>query len=261
MAIIKQTSLAGVAKLRQQYIQSLSGRPEPFLEELVSCAPSVYAVFHLDEICGYFCVSPKGTLLQFYVTEAYLNVAQEIFSEMLSGEYIEKALVLTRDRVALSVTLECMREVAVDSYVFEEGEHLPTISIEFEDISFRKATLRDVPAIREACGDFHDFLHYTLEGSIASGDIFVLLSGGVVLGTGVIGAKDFQPPYVDIGMCVNEAYRNRKVGSYIISLLRQECHRQGWISGASCKRENIASKKTLEKAGLISKDRILRLSF
>lgn len=256
--IEQMSSLTDVAELRKQYIQSLGGRPEPFLEEVLSCSGLVYTVSYGGKACGYFCASPKRTLLQFYVTDPLLPHAQETFSEMLSGGYIEKALVLTRDRVALSIALEFSKEITIDSYVFDGGPYRPIISINCDDTVFRKADMSDAPAIRSACGDFHDFLHYTLEGSITTGDIYVLVCGATVLGTGVIGAKAFAPPYVDIGMCVNEAYRKKSVGTYIIAKLREECLHQGWVPGASCKYENTGSRKTLEKA---SKDRILRVMF
>ena len=262
MISINQTaSLLDVAELRSQYIQSIGGRPEMFLEELVGYAANIYIIAYDDEVVGYFCASPKRTLLQFYVVDDVLPRLQEIFSEMLSRGHIEKALVLTRDRVALAVCMDFVKEVAVDSYLFEEGEQIPTVTLDITEPVFRVATLSDAPAIRAACGDFHDFLHYTLEGSIATGDIFVLLSGESVLGTGVIGSKEFQHPYVDIGMCVNEVYRKKNVGTYMLTKLREECHRQGWIPGASCKSGNVASRKTLEKAGMISKDRLLRVIF
>ena len=259
---IRQTAcLNDVAEFRKQYIRSIGGRPEMFLEELVGYAVDVYTVSSNDEVRGYFCASPKKTLLQFFVVDDVLPRLQEIFSEMLSRGYIEKALVLTRDRVTLAGCMDFLKEVSVDSYLFEEGGHIPTVTLDITEPVFRVATLSDAPAIRAACGDFHDFLHYTLEGSITMGDIFVLLSGESVLGTGVIGSKDFEHPYVDIGMCVNEAYRKKNIGTYMITKLREECHKQGWIPGASCKSDNVASRKTLEKAGMISKDRLLRVTF
>jgi len=100
-----------------------------------------------------------------------------------------------------------------------------------------------------------------VEASIERGEIFVLYSGTEVLGTGVISGKDSQPPYVDIGMCVNEARRMQGVGTHIVLKLREHCWERGWVPGASCQSSNLASKKTLEKAGMVSRDRVLEVSF
>ncbi len=260
ICIVPTNSLNDVKTLRQEYLLSIGGRPEPFLEELISYAASTYLLMHCDETIGYFCTSTKQTLLQFYMRDAYMPVAPAVFSDILAQGYIDKALILTRDRVALSLAMELHKQVAVDCYVFEEGPVHKDIQIGFADLGFRQASMDNVQAIRSACGDFHDFLHYTLEGSIEAGDIYALFSGDIVLASGVI-AKPFEYPYVDIGMCVSEAYRRRSIGSFMISELLKECKRRGLVAGASCKYHNTASRKTLEKAGFIAKDRILRISF
>jgi len=92
-------------------------------------------------------------------------------------------------------------------------------------------------------------------------NIFVLYSGAELLGTGVISGKNSSPPWVDIGMCVSESHRMQGVGTHIVLKLREHCRERGWISGASCQSTNTASKKTLEKAGMVSRDRVLEVTF
>jgi GNAT superfamily N-acetyltransferase len=258
------TTRAAVGELRESYFGSIAGPPEAYIEELISCDGAYHTLHWQDSEIGYVCVGGgnRDTLLQFHVGSQYLRHAETAFSHLLLGEGLfSQALVLTRDHLAVSLCMALNTRLAVECYVFEEGPVIPRSAPHLTNTVLRGANAADIPAIRAAVGDFHDFLHYTLEASVAAQDIYVLLSDGVVLGTGVIGAKEFRPPYVDIGMCVAEQHRRQGIGTQILVKLREECQARGWIAAASCQYENIASKKTLESAGMVTKERVLRVSF
>lgn len=256
-----EASPSALAGLKQDHIRSLGGRPDAYLEEIISHRGTFHLIESESERLGYCCTDGEGTLLQFYVADDHIGSAEQALALVLEERQCHRALVLTRDRLPLSLFLDLMRSVRVKCHVFEEGPHLPYPSDVVPKLSFRQATPADVPAIRAACGDFHDFLHYTLESSIVGGDIYVLRSGDRVLGTGVIGAREFHPPYVDIGMCVDPRYRRQGVGTEILVRLRWVCREHGWIAGASCQSTNIASKRTLERAGMVARDRVLECTF
>ena len=131
-------------------------------------------------------MSRKKVLLQFYVRSGRIGCAEEAFFHLVTDGLIDKALVLTRDPLCISLAMDLKKSVHVQCHLFSDGKDMPAPSPQFAGTTFRAATLGDVPAIRAACGDFHDFLHYTLEGSIGRGEIFALYSGTEVLGTGVI---------------------------------------------------------------------------
>lgn len=262
MVVVEQVAtLQDLDGLRQEYIESLAGPLEPFLEELISYSRLYYRLVQGGQPIGYFCVSTKGTLLQFYLKAGHIRSLQSIFSRLLSQGFFTQALVSTRDRLGISSCLEFHKEVSVDDYLFEDGSGPVEAASEWQDSVFALAGTDDIPLIRSVVNDFHDFLHYTLEGSVAEQSIFLLLDGNTLLGTGVIASKEYQPPYVDIGMCVNEQYRRQQVGTEIIRRLRLHCRERALIPLASCRFDNLASKKTLEKAGMVSRDRVLRIKF
>ena len=51
------------------------------------------------------------------------------------------------------------------------------------------------------------------------------------------------------------------LGAYIISLIKQHCFIKDLVPVCGCDYHNYASKKTLEKAGFITKHRIVRFEF
>ncbi len=257
----KEVNLDAVSALRQQYIASLAGPLEPYIEELISFSQRVYSICWQGCLIGYFCVSSKGTLLQFYVVDDHIQHVHTIFGQLLNEGYFQQAFAMTRDRLGTSVCLEFQKTVAVKCYLFEDSSASPLGWPALPGSTFRLATNDDIPLIRAVTGDFHDVLDYTLEMAVADQGIHVLLLDGELLASGVIVRQKAQPTYADIGMFVNARHRQQKIGTRMIALLRGYCHQHSITPLASCQFENAASKRTLERAGLVSRDRIFRITF
>lgn len=73
---------------------------------------------------------------------------------------------------------------------------------------------------------------------------------GTVAATGGI-LYHYNRPYGDIYMEVGEPFRRRGIGCYLVQELKRVCYELGSIPSARCNPENIASRKTLQKAGFV----------
>ncbi len=263
--IKKVASFEEIKNLRGQYIFSLSGPLEPLIEEWIDYDANFYVLEKDNQQVAYFCVNSGQRLLQFYVIDSDVSQIQDIFSYLLSEEFFNQAWITTRDNLAVSVAMEFQRKVTVTDYLFQDSEkdlrYFGWVLTNFTDTNFRIAAREDIPVIHKVTKGFHDFLHYNLEDSIADKEIFVLYKNSILLGTGVIASKNCHPPYTDVGMYVNEDYRRQNVGTYILVKLKEYCYNNGFVPICSCHRANLASKKTLEKAGFVSKDRALLVDF
>jgi GNAT superfamily N-acetyltransferase len=88
------------------------------------------------------------------------------------------------------------------------------------------------------------------------GGDWMIESDGVAVATG--GALfHYNPPYGDIYMEVHEAYRRRGFGSYLVQELKRICYEMGKTPAARCNVGNVASRQTMQKAGLLPCGRIL----
>lgn len=61
----------------------------------------------------------------------------------------------------------------------------------------------------------------------------------------------YNRPYGDIYMEVVEPYRGRGIGAFLVQELKRICYQAGSIPCARCNPDNIASRQTLQKAGLV----------
>ena len=80
--------------------------------------------------------------------------------------------------------------------------------------------------------------------------------GGRVVATGGF-LCHYNPPYGDLYMEVAEHARRQGYGSYLIQELKRVCYEAGRLPSARCSPENEASRRTLERAGLLSCGRLL----
>lgn len=74
------------------------------------------------------------------------------------------------------------------------------------------------------------------------------LHGEVVARGGAL--SHYNPPYWDLYMDVAEGHRRRGFGSYLVQELKRICYEAGKVPGARCDPDNVASRRTLEKAGM-----------
>jgi len=80
--------------------------------------------------------------------------------------------------------------------------------------------------------------------------------GGQVAATGGV-LFHYNRPFGDIYMDVNEPFRRRGYGSFIVQELKRICYENGHIPAARTNPDNIASQRTLQKAGFVPCGHIL----
>jgi len=78
----------------------------------------------------------------------------------------------------------------------------------------------------------------------------VAASGGVLF--------HYNRPYGDIYLDVEEPFRRRGVGSFLVQELKRACYEGGHVPAARCNTGNVASQRTLQRAGFVPCGHILK---
>ena len=139
----------------------------------------------------------------------------------------------------LYLLFDCAAEFKSETILFHDAR---TTELALEGVTFRKVTEPDRERI---------FPH-KLEGV---GDWLLEAQGEIVATGGVY--THYNPPYGDISMEVNEPFRRRGFGSYLVQELKRTSYEMGKIPAARCNLSNVASRATLQKAGFLPCARIL----
>jgi GNAT superfamily N-acetyltransferase len=187
-------------------------------------------------IAGYVAVSnkyDKGRLNEFYLLPEYRGSVAEIFRELLVTSGATHIEAQTNALLLDTMIRQFGTNIFTEKILFDEGTttHMPTPC----GGVFRKRTEAD------GRGQFEQ------EGE-ALADWIVEANGEIVAAGGFL--THYNPPYGDVFMEVAESARRQGFGSYIVQEIKTVCYQAGKKPAARCNVANIASRKTLEKAGM-----------
>lgn len=180
---------------------------------------------------GYGCVwgadkrENRDSIFEFYLKEPYRGSSGLIFEKFLSitkATYVESQ---TNDFLLTSLLLQYGKNIRSESILFRDHRHT---NYSLPGIIFRKR--------REGDPNDDDSSH------VLAQDGEIVASGGLML--------NYNFPYADIYMQVQEPFRQRGLGSYLVQELKNEAYAMGRVPAARCNISNAASKATLVKAGL-----------
>lgn len=256
--VVKVLSTEKRDALRNQYFMNLQFPMDGYWQNVVVYNSDCYKIMYNNKFVGHLSIKEDKTLVQFFIIDEYYTYASDIFKYLISSDIVESGAVSTIESAFLSLCLDYHKSISVNSYLFVDNKNIKYYINDFEELSFRLAKEKDLYIIEKECGKVYEGYY---EDLIKNNQLFVLYDGKVFLGIGEFRVNKIHSQYADIGMIVVEKYRNRGIGTYIITKLKEHCNMNNVIAIASCNSKNIASKKTLEKAGLISMNRIIDVEF
>lgn len=181
----------------------------------------------------------KPTVFEFYVLPEYRHRAFDLFEAFLATGSPQFFEVQTNDVLVTVMSLAYGRDIATESIVFrdEQTTSLPA----------KGAILRCVTPEPEILA--------SLERRQGGGEWLLELEGAEVGKGGIL--FHYNRPYGDIYMEVNEPFRKRGFGSYLVQELKRICYSLGALPAARCNPTNVASRKTLQRAGFVPYAHIL----
>jgi GNAT superfamily N-acetyltransferase len=182
---------------------------------------------------------PKDMIKEFYVLPSLRGSALPLFRQLIAVSGAQRIEVQTNDVLLTLLLYDCATEITSDTVVFHDAL--------LTNLSIPGAVVR--PVIE---ADSERIFRHTVEGV---GDWLIEHEGHIVATGGV--ALHYNPPYGDIYMEVDAAFRRRGYGSYLVQELKRHSYDIGRKPAARCNAANLASRATLQKAGLLPCARLL----
>lgn len=204
-----------------------------------------YLIREGDVVVGYGSLAIAGpwrdkpTIYEFFVSPRHRNRVFQHFESLLNASGAVMIEVQSNDPlITVMLHLFCT-DVETESILFKdqyETSHSP------RGARFRAVMAEDQGEIESQKLDSSAKWLVELDGSIAA-------TGGILF--------HYNRPYGDIFMHVAETFRQRGPGSFLVQELKRVCYEEGCVPGARCNPGNIASRKTLQKAGFVPCGHIL----
>ena len=192
-----------------------------------------------DIIAGYGSLAIAGpwqgkpTLFEFYVMPQHRARLFDLFGALLTASGAVAIEVQSNAPLLTAMLHTFARDVVSESIVFHDRLttfHAPPGAL------VRCVTPEDAAPIRAL--------------QLDPDSPWLVESDGAIAGTGGI-LSHYNRPYGDLHMQVAEPFRRRGLGSYLVQELKRLCYAQGSVPAARCNPANLASRKTLQKAGFV----------
>lgn len=161
------------------------------------------------------------TIFEFYVLPMHRSRLFDLFSTLLATSEATAIKAQTNDTFLAVMLHLWARNIQSEKIVFEDNR---TTTHSIEGAVFRPR------------GEPDNDWALDIDDSVAA-------TGGILY--------HYNRPYGDIYMEVAEPHRQRGLGSYLVQELKRTCYERCSIPCARCNPDNVASRKTLQKAGFV----------
>jgi GNAT superfamily N-acetyltransferase len=196
-----------------------------------------WLLFVDDEAVGFGSIAVAGpwkvrhTLFEFYVLPAQRRYAFRLFETLLEACGARFMEIQSDDLLLAAMFHTYARDTFSEAIVFQD--RCTTRHV------VEGATLRCMTADEETARSMHER---------QGGPNWELVLNGAVVGKGGI-LFHYNVPYGDLHMEIEEAARGRGLGAFLVQELKRKAYELGAIPGARCNPKNVASRRTLQKAG------------
>src|SRR5262245_6042701 len=197
-----------------------------------------------DVPVGYGSVAVSGpwkgapTAYEFYVVPHQRLQLFELFRALLEASGAAGIEVQSNDVIATAMLHTFAGVVTSESVLFHDKVRTSYRPI---GATFREPSATEAPDVSEDQLKWHGIVE--AEGHVAA-------RGGILF--------HYNRPYGDIYMETAEPFRRRGLGAFLVQELKRVCYEGGHVPAARCSPDNIASRRTLQRAGFVPCGHILK---
>lgn len=198
------------------------------------------------EVVGYGSVGgspgePRDIVKELFVHPDRRGDALALVRRLIAASGARWIAAQTNDRLLSLVLWDCAREVTSETILFEDA--VTTSHPAPQGTTLRRLSNADRTRVFAHSGEPVGDWGLELDGEIAA-------TGGLFF--------HYNPPYGDLYMEVARPFQRRGLGSFLVQELKRICRETGHVPVARCGQDNLASRLTLERAGMVPCARILR---
>src|SRR5512134_2509273 len=177
--------------------------------------------------------SGKPAIFEFYVLPAHRSRAFDLFEGLLTASGALRMEVQSNDALLAVMLHAYAREISSESIVFHDRF---TTTLAADGACLQSVTSHE--DARAAIAERQGGTEWRLE---VQGE--AVGKGGILF--------HYNVPYGDVYMEVDERFRRRGFGAYLVQELKRVAYELGSVPCARCGSGNVASRRTLQKAGFV----------
>ena len=241
---VKESSLSDIVRWRDMYRLEMSCQiVHDSIHERRGWTDE-YLLFVNGAAVGYGSIAVSGpwkgipTAYEFYVVPQQRLRLFELFQALLRASGAVTIEVQSNDVLATTMLHTFAEPVTSESVLFHDKV---TTSLRPIGATFREPTSKEAKDVSRDELRWHGVVE--VDGRVAA-------SGGILF--------HYNRPYGDIFMETNESFRRRGLGAFLVQELKRVCYEGGHVPAARCNPNNVASRRTLQRAGFVPCGHILK---
>lgn len=258
---ITKTTRDKIQKIRTDYFNSLPEFQELYIELMIRY--SNYYIFQVQaKVVGYAIITNENVLIEFYLLDQYIPDSNEIFTKVLKDLSIKEIYCKSFDALLLSNCLinslsysllgVLYRDYSVARVSIKKDSEIEMQKADYASMKFLQ---RQDDSIKELFETEEQLSHF-----IQNENVFIFSKSGDFVGCGMVLRTHIDWDYCDLGVWVEPSKRRNGIGSQIILKLREFAIDNNMKPSCACAIENVASQKTIEKSGFVSKYKMINFS-
>jgi GNAT superfamily N-acetyltransferase len=180
----------------------------------------------------------QPTAYEIYVVPPHRLHLFDLFRALLRASGAVGMEIQSNDPLATVMLHTCAREIASESILFHDKV---TTSLAAPGAAFREPSDAEAPNLPAEHRRWRGVIE--VDGQVAA-------TGGILF--------HYNRPFGDVYLEVNEPFRGRGLGSFLVQELKRVCYEGGHVPAARCNPSNVASQRTLQRAGFVPCGHILK---
>ncbi len=255
MKIVK-ASIDKIKKYRTDYLNSLPDFQELFIELMISSS-DYYIIQEENNEIGYTIRSNDGVLIEFCVLDKYISSSNEFFRQVLKDLSITNVYCKSFDSLLLSNCLLNNLEYSIIGFLYRD--YVEPLIKKDSTIKMKKADLLSVGLLLgqdESINELFETEQQLIE-FVKNENVFEFYKNEEFVGCGMVIRTHPDWNFCDLGVWVHPSKRGNAIGSQIILNLREFSIKNNLKPSCGCAIENIASQKTIEKSGFVSRYKMI----
>lgn len=253
---IRKTTIEQIDKFRTAYLNSLPQFQELFLEFMIS--DSDCYIFQLDtKEIGYAIIHNGNTLIEFYLLDGYISQSNLYFTKALNVLSVKDIYCKSFDALLLSNCLlngfsYSLLGVLYRDFISNRIKRDVEVRMQKVDAISISFLLGQDSSIKELFETEEQLAHF-----IRHENVFNFFKNEDFIGCGMVLRTNRNWDYCDLGVWVEPSNRGNSLGAQILMNLREFAISKKMLPSCGCAIDNIASQKTIEKCGFVSKYKLI----
>jgi hypothetical protein len=254
--IVKKTTIDKIKRHRKDYLNSLPEFQELFIEIMINDADAYLLQFD-NKAIGYAIINNDGVLIEFYLINKYIPESKGCFSQVLKELSITDIYCKSFDSLLLSNCLLSSFSYSVLGVLYRDYVE-PKIKKDLA-LKMEKASLSSAGLLLSQDDSIKELFEteQQLTDFIQNENVFIFYKNHEFIGCGTVIRTNLDWNYCDLGVWVNPLKRGNAMGSQIILNLREFAVKNKMRPSCGCAIEHLASQKTIEKSGFVSKYKMI----